>query len=210
MVCRRTAADARRVYQLLDGPSGRVDHNVRTAFEHAVYVCLVANEAFESSALERLDHRSITNWMTIANAGIDDEPDPFLEFLRSFPEEIMPLRRKEEDWVTHFEQVCNRFEESEELYLIYRVLSSLVHPGFMTAVPYIEPILMRTSDVTDLSSKKSPGTMLLTLSFGNCAWTLSALDAVTKADTFSDLISELTSMSMARLAFTVSQGTSGS
>jgi hypothetical protein len=165
--------------------------NVRTAFEHAVYVCLVSSEGFDASVLERLDHRPINSWISIASAGLEEDDDPALDFIRNFPKDMLPNRQREDDWVANFEKVCAKFEESEELYTSYRVLSSLVHPNFLTAAPYIEPITMEMASGTEMVPTMQPGTMLLSLSLGSIAWTLSALDVVIGTDFFSDLLSEL-------------------
>ena len=162
--------------------SDSVMPNLRTAFEHAVYVSLLARSDFNSAALDRLDAKllkTVTDAVqSISISGFEELND--IESL--FPPGRVPLRRPEDEWIGKMEQVCNLFSNDENLYLIYKGLSSSVHPSVQSCLPYIMDFFKSDGQQFAHAPQGVFVSVMVGTALATNVWTLSALNKILRTD----------------------------
>lgn len=167
--------------------------NIRAAVEHACYLSALVKSEDSDAILNSMEFRHIKGLDRVTEfLRQQDLPEnsglPTLEELRSSIEES----KSPTPWADKMEQICNRLNTGERVYLEYRMLSERIHPGISsvlfpaifddlkTATPnqtrFIEP------NPANLSIRRS-----LKLALGACMWAGWAVDQLFTTDHFGSL-----------------------
>ena len=162
--------------------------NVRTAFEHAIYTSLLVSADFDENSFDRLDIRPLSIWKEVFASVESDEEEDLIDFGSFLPEHMMPQRRSEDEWIAKVEQVCNVFEESQNLYQHYRILSGFVHPNFQSAQTYVQAHIFNREEGFSVTPDFSFNTHLLTTALSATVWALSALNEVLGTNYLEELL----------------------
>ena len=108
----------------------------RVALEHSVYVSLLASSSDPQKVIDSFEDRYLGMLERLVESADDDVMDLLTKLSGHLPSRDTLATER---WQVIFEQVCNKFETGEIIYLHYRMLCAEVHPGFGTAAPYILP-----------------------------------------------------------------------
>ena len=152
--------------------------NLRVAFEHAIYVSILADKSVDESTLERLDISTFKNWEETLNNSAEISENEIIKFSSGLLGEVQPQRRRDDDWITKVEKVCQLFDDYELLYRQYRTFSSYVHPNFQSAYPYIFSHVFNREESFSPKPELHPGSFLFSCALENNVWALSALNEV--------------------------------
>ena len=118
---------------------------VRSSFEHAVYLWLLARDRADDNSLRQLDRRALKHWQRIFDGPGEDVPLSVARSLPKLVQKLMPTYREKRPSVLIFEQVCQNFENGAGLYENYGRLSSLTHPSIQSGSLFVADILGRNS-----------------------------------------------------------------
>ncbi len=156
--------------------------NARVAFEHAIYPSLMADTRDYQAIFEALEGRSVFIWMLMLK-GLPDAPEVFHSLLTEIDNEVdVP---PEMAWVRKVEKVCEKLDTGETVYWHYRLLTSQMHPGLASAIPY----MLKLPDVPGFDKKPSllDTRMALSLAVGSCVWAGWSADSIFGAELFGPL-----------------------
>lgn len=155
-----------------EGFSDSACANARSAFEHGIYVSLLADTEDVDFVLGRLEQRYMqTGERVLLGADEHEVPEFLLEILkdwRSSESELVP----DSAWVPIMAKVCKHLENGDTIYSHYQGLSTLMHAGFGSASGFMiaamsdnprEPTLEHTPAVYEVKHA-------LWSSLGACGW----------------------------------------
>lgn len=158
----------------------------RTAAEHGIYLSLLAGWVDADTILDRLERRLRDSWPEViaASAGGDVRVQGVFEAIT----ELLPSveKRKADEWVTIAKQVCDKLVTGDVVYLHYRLLSGLIHPGFETAVPYLLTRSLGVGQRMKRDPKFMHKDLVKTMAIAGAVWAGYAADALFDGGNFSD------------------------
>lgn len=119
-----------------NGMHDTIPPQVRAAWEHGVYLSVLARVEDPDDFVEALGHRNIDamdSYLREAGAVAGAEEAKFLELVMSAAKAVMDAT--DAVWARRVQQVCDRLVQGKEIYAYYRVLSDKCHVGFGSAEP---------------------------------------------------------------------------
>jgi len=120
-------------------------------------------------------------------AGTDDSEAG--EVFRSLFDDLPALEHRSQDsWVRNFEQSCNQFVGGSTIYAYYRMLSSSLHPGLLSAVPYVLTSLSTPDAPPSFIPILGPSQFVLTWSLQSCLWAGWAVDKILGCELFREAV----------------------
>jgi hypothetical protein len=164
---------------------------VRSSFEHAVYLWLLARNRVNEDSMKQLDARSLKHWqVTLANPG-SDVPKSVSGVLPKMVLLLMPSHRVKQPLITIFKQVCDQFENGDGLYANYGRLSSFVHPGIQSGSLFVGDILDPGSRLAQAAEDDSRLFQLLRTSLISAGSALGAHDVIFGSTQFQLLVDKI-------------------
>lgn len=146
--------------------------HARAAVEHGVYASLLSAVGNDDIVLDALHHAFLEGAKRLVVKGDleGDAPELVLRMLQALTGDEIGADTR---WATTFEQVCDRLQTGDRVYLHYRMLSDLVHAGFGSAGAFLlagaaagsveRPALLHEPLVPYIRT-------VLWLAVGACAW----------------------------------------
>lgn len=165
--------------------------NARSAFEHGIYLSVLADSPDVDFVLDRMERRYVAIGQELANSAMDEEGISALlaEVLDKWETSESEIDR-ESGWVNRMKRVCDRLVNGDTIYGHYRGLSTQMHCGFGNAEGFMvasfgggtleKPVLSHEPVV--FSTK-----LILWASLGACAWAGWAADKVFGFDHFTSV-----------------------
>lgn len=164
---------------------------VRAAWEHGVYLALLAGIENRSSVFDQLAWSDIKRSelaMKEMRLSGEDKGWEFAELMLSATRSIFP--DVDGDWATVFRQVCDKLAQGDEIYAFYRFLSKRCHTGFGPAELFLDAAFTdEAAFVPQLSHQPKPDPMLpqaLNRALGAAAWAGWASDKIFGSAMFAD------------------------
>jgi hypothetical protein len=166
--------------------------NARSAFEHGIYVSVLADSPDVDFVLDRLERRYIEVGRELAKSGTAAEEDA-LSLLADMLEKWSALTSDMDSsstWVHRMQRVCDHLVDGDTIYGHYRGLSTQMHCGFGSAEGFMvaafgagtpeDPVL--THEPVIYATK-----LILWGSLGACAWAGWAADKLFGFDHFASV-----------------------
>jgi len=151
---------------------------VRSSFEHAVYLWLLARNRVDENSMKQLDERSLKHWQKTFDFPGNDVPKSLSGALQKMVLLLMPNHRVKQPSITIFKQVCEQFEKGDGLYENYGRLSSFVHPGIQSGSLFVGDILDPSSRLAQAAKDDSRLFQLLRMSLISAGSALGAHDVI--------------------------------
>lgn len=168
--------------------------NVRVAVEHACYLSALVNSEDSNEILNSMEFRHlkglnrVTEFLSQQDLPENSGLSTIEELMSSIGESKPPT-----PWADKMEQICNRLNTGERVYLEYRMLSERIHPGIYSVVlPTVFDDLKTATPKQDRFIESSPANMFirhsLKLAIGACMWAGWAVDQLGATDRFGSLL----------------------
>jgi hypothetical protein len=194
---------ARAAFLLCDaGFSDSAPANARAAVEHGVYLALLASVRDKELVLDKLESTFLKNTDRLRDSGTTNEDQS--ELIQALLEVLPDITPNDgTGWVTVFEQVCKKLETGEDVYEYWRQLCAMIHPGFVSAGPFVvSSVDVDTWEVPERLSREpmdSPDSRgILQMAIGGCAWAAWAAESLFDSISFTGSLLEA---KVRRLAF---------
>ncbi len=158
--------------------------NARVAFENAIYLSLISDARDVDTVLDGLELRFLGIWNSVIATSPAMRP---LESLLVEAADDLKAARKVRDWVKDVSQVCHRLHSGDVVYAHYRMLSSEMHPGFGSAVPYMVDSFR--SGLLGKEPADITGNLALEIAVGACVWAGWATDELFGIEAFGPVVS---------------------
>lgn len=148
--------------------------NARSAFEHAIYVSVLADVPDVDFVLDRLERHYIEVGRELTKGAIPDEDALSLlaDILGKWEASTSDIDASSA-WVPRMRRVCDHLDNGDTIYGHYRGLSTLMHAGFGSASGFMvaafgagtpqDPVLTHEPVVYETN-------LILWASLGACAW----------------------------------------
>jgi hypothetical protein len=157
--------------------------NTRFAIENAVYLTLLATADDPDMILDALEPQSFKAWEAVMSDA-EDSTELARVLGRLISALPLPELNPQDGWIRRFEQSCKRLEGGSTIYACYRMLSSAIHTGMISAVPYLLSSVLAPDEPLPLVPDTSQFEFVLTWALHSCIWSGWAIDQILKADLF--------------------------
>lgn len=158
--------------------------NARVALEHAIYLSLIADARDYEAILDALELRSLNLWSE--HFGKIPDAQAVLPFLAGMVADLdVP---KQMAWVQRVEQVCGKLKTGLVVYSAYRGLTSEMHPGPGSAIPYMLPSI--GSDRMAKEPVSFVARQALQLAIGACVWAGWSADTLFDVELFGPVVAK--------------------
>jgi hypothetical protein len=158
--------------------------NARVAFEHGIYLSLIADARDYEAILDALEDRFVGVWKVLL-ASLPDA-QALLTLLADIGAELDVPR--EMAWVRSVEQVCQKLESGDLVYAHYRLLTGEMHAGVGSAIPYVIPSTDSPGAPNEPASFAAH--KALEVAVGACVWAGWSTDALFGVEHFGPVVAK--------------------
>jgi hypothetical protein len=164
--------------------------NTRAAIEHTVYLALLEASPEADVLLEVLESRSRSALTAVMNETVagGEASRVFATLFQQLP---ALERRPQDEWILRFEQACSRLEGGAIIYAWYRMLSSSIHTGMLSAAPYLLESMSQPEAPFSLIPMTIADGFLLSWTLISCVWAGWTIDKLLNTDIFGSAVAPI-------------------
>lgn len=157
----------------------------RVAFEHAIYLSLIADGRDAIQLLDSLEGKYLTRTKSLV--AVLPEGEELTAMWNGMLEDLVVPKNLH--WVRDVEQVTKRLETGDGLYWYYRLLSGELHPGLGSIGPYI---LREMSDRRPaVPPRRIAGVHAMEVAVGACVFAGWAIDEIFGTPLFASVVNPI-------------------
>lgn len=153
--------------------------NARSAFEHAIYLSLIADGRDYAAVLDALEGKLHKTWRHAIH-DLEDVEAVMLPYIENLEAKINVPH--DMSWVRSVEHVCNRLRTGDNVYRHYRMLSAFTHAGLGSTIPYLYNA--PKSDGRPTAPLPVFDQTILSIAVGSCIWAGWSIDQLFQREMF--------------------------